>query len=524
MLDTVRNYLPVRSLKDVIDVMSAYKLNLFHWHLTENYAWRLESKTYPQLQSDAAFVLRHRGRFYTQAEFKEIVAYAKARGVTVMPEFDVPGHSYAFRRAFGFRTMSDPGVAEKVADLLRELCSLVPKEDLPFVHIGTDEVFKREVEGAPKASLDLWAKTVADEGRTVVSWTPGERFDAVGPTINMLWTREADVARTPGPYFDAYGMYIEDMDPFELLPCATYWRAASRWEAPGANNRGAIFCAWHDGFVGEDYDNLLRNQQVLPSCVLFGDAFWHGRKHHLPQFRTRLPLADDARLTEAAELERRVAVHRDWLFADSRHPFHFLKQTDLRWRLSVDGRVVARNVAQATITPFRGALQENFVSISNGTVVAETWIRSPREQTVGAWIGFTSITRDHGLVYAAPLPDVGEWNRFGARVELNGEPVAPPVWRRPGLTRGEPVKDWTESWTLYEADEEPFTDQEYFMREPTPIRLKAGWNHVKLTAPYPGRKKGSKERPRWVMTFIPLLGSTDHPREVPDLEYACDPQ
>ena len=527
MLDTSRNYLPIQGIKDVLDVMSIYKLNLFHWHLTENYAWRLESKKYPQLQSDAAFLFRHRGRYYTQDDFREIVAYAKKRGITVMPELDVPGHSFAFRKAFGFRTMRDPGVDRTVADLLAELCSLVPKEDMPFVHIGTDEVWKRDIEGAAPEALDLWAKTVADAGRTIVSWTPGETYGTPGPRVNMLWTREADAVKTPGPYFDAYGMYIEDMDPFELLPHAVYWQAATRWEKPGRNNLGAIFCAWHDGAVGEPYENLLRNQQILPSCALFGDAFWHGREHHLPQYRTRLPLADDPLITEAEDIERRMVAQRDRMFADYRHPFHFLRQTDMRWRLSyADGRIAARNIAQATITPFRtGSLQENFFDISNGTVVAETWIRSPVDQTVGAWIGFTSISRDHGLVYASPLPDRRQWNRFGAKAELNCEPIAPPDWKRPGLGMGKPVEGaWNEIWTLYEADEEPFTDQEYFMREPTPINLKAGWNHVKLTIPYPGRVKGSKQRPRWVATFIPVLGPTDHPREVPGLEYSCDPR
>ena len=76
MLDSSRNYLPPRGVKDVIDVMSRYKLNLFHWHLTENYAWRLESKRFPQLQSDRAFLHRHKGKFYTQEEFKDIVDYA----------------------------------------------------------------------------------------------------------------------------------------------------------------------------------------------------------------------------------------------------------------------------------------------------------------------------------------------------------------------------------------------------------------------------------------------------------------
>ena len=132
------------------------------------------------------------------------------------------------------------------------------------------------------------------------------------------------------------------------------------------------------------------------------------------------------------------------------------------------------------------------------------------------------------MVYTAPLPDVGEWNRFGASAELNGEKIEPPKWKRPGVKKGKPLTDWTSAWTLYEADEEPFTDQEYYMREPTSIRLRKGWNHVKLTIPNPlvegpRRQEQGKIRHRWVGTFIPVAGTTDHPQEVPGLEYASCP-
>lgn len=516
MLDSVRNYLPPQGVKDVIDAMSRYKLNLFHWHLTENYAWRLESKRFPELQSERAFLHRHKGKFYTQEEFREIVDYAYARGVRVMPEFDFPGHALAFRRAFGFKTMSDPGVAEKAAALFEELCALTPREKMPFIHMGTDEVFRRDVEGAPRETLERMAKAISDCGRTMVSWVPGETYDSPGPRINMLWTDKVSPERNPGAYFDAIGMYIEDFDPFELLSVAVYHKAA-RWHDAGDLNQGAIFCAWHDGFVGLPYENLLRNQPVFPSCVLFGDAYWRGRDNDLPQFRKRLPRGGDPLLAEAADVERRVVAQRDRALRDLKHPFHFLRQTDMRWRLTqADGTLVATDIAQATISPGREGC-----GASNGTVVAETWIKSPKDQIVGAWIGFTNISRDHGLVYSAPLPDVGEWNRFGASVELNGEKIAPPKWKRPGLKKGNPVADWTPAWTLYEADEEPFTDQEYVMREPTPIHLRKGWNHVKLTLPNPSAKE--KTRHRWVGTFIPVAGTTDHPHEVPDLEYASHP-
>lgn len=79
------------------------------------------------------------------------------------------------------------------------------------------------------------------------------------------------------------------------------------------------------------------------------------------------------------------------------------------------------------------------------------------------------------------------------------------------------------SWGLYELDEEPFTDQDYFMREPAPILLREGRNHVKLTLPMTEPVKGWRAQ-QWVGTFIPLVGSTDHPQEVPGLEYSSDPK
>ena len=522
MLDTVRNYLPVKDIKDVIDVMAQYKLNLFHWHLTENYAWRLESRRFPELQSERAFLHRHKGRFYTQEEFRDVVDYAYARGIRTMPEFDFPGHSLAFRRAFGIGKMSDPRVGGIAAELFTELCGLAPAEKMPFVHMGTDEVFKRDVEGATKEALEAMSAAIAACGRTVVSWVPGEEYDCRGPHVNMLWTDKVSPDTRPGPYFDADGMYIEDFDPFELLSVATY-RKPARWHDAGGRNLGAVFCAWHDGFVGEKYANLLRNQPVFPSCVLFGNSFWRGRDRNLPAYRKRLPLAGDPLLAEAADIERRTAAQRDRVLGGLVHPFHFLRQTDMRWRMSgEDGGVIADGIAQATVSPgrFRDG-DGNAPAASNRFVRLDTWIRSPERRTVGAWIGFTNISRDHGLVYSAPLPDVGEWNRFGATVEVNGEKVAPPAWQRPGLKRGEAIADWTPAWTLYEADEEPFTDQEYFMREPTPVELREGWNHVRLTVPNPAFADGGRHR--WSATFALLDGTTGHPREAEGLEYSSSP-
>ena len=520
MLDTARNYLSVGAVKDVIDVMSRYKMNLFHWHFTEDNGWRLASARHPELRAEKAFYdpFGDRGgsKVYTQDEFREVVAYAAARGVTVMPEFDVPGHCLAFRRAFDLACMSDPKVETIVADLIDELAALADAKTMPFIHIGGDEVWK-EHEKCAEGAFDRWAQRVCDGGRTVVSWMPGQKL-SVSNRIEMAWSRNGLPSEGEHPCFDGRVCYIEEYDPFSLLSFATYTEPC-RWSIADSRKLGGLICGWHDSAAGKDGDVTLCNQNVLPSVVMFGNLLWHGGAGHHPDYRGRLPAFGDPLLASAVDLERRVVAQRDKVLTDLRRPFPFLAQTQMRWRLSrPDGTVVARDVPQATVF-FHPTLRKfrPFVQETNGTIVAETWVRSPRDQEVGAWIGFTAYDRDHGRARSAPMPKLGEWSVFGAKAELNGEPIAPPQWDRPGATRGKA----TLINGMSELTDQAFGNMEYHTRPPTSIRLKAGWNHVKLTVPYHAKNPISYN---WVATFIPLLGTTEHPREVPGLSYSSDPQ
>jgi len=527
MLDVARNFMDVKGLEELLDHMSAYKLNLFHWHLTENYAWRLESKRFPVLTEKGYHDpkgVRHRGCFYTQEDFRHVVDYAAARGITVLPEIDVPGHAHAFRKAFGYKTMHDPGVTETVCAVLDELCALVPDARMPYVHLGGDEVWD-EHEKCEEGAFTKWAAVVARHGKTAVTWDPGEKYEPCGPRVGMLWVEDQTGAEASfaADWFDARGWYIETYDPFELLPSAAYSRPF-RDAAYGPRHRGALFCAWHDASAGLPYSRLYRNQPIWPACVLLGDLYWKGRAReaYAPGFTRRLPGANDPQLALAQDLERRTIAQRDRVLKDDPHPFHFLRQTDLRWRLSKkDGTLLARDVPQATIVPFWSSGQpNNYLEASNGVVVAETWIRSPKKQTVGAWIGLVHYDRDHGRVRGGQgTPERGKWNRWGGTVELNGRPVAPPAWQHAGLKRLEPDPELPRNDLV---DEIPFADEEYYMREPTPIELHEGWNHVKLTLPMP-KTVVTFWSQQWAGTFIPLLGTTDHPREVPGLEYSSDP-
>ncbi|MBL4677623.1 MAG: beta-N-acetylhexosaminidase [Mucilaginibacter sp.] len=156
MLDESRHFFGKAKVKMLLDWMARYKLNHFHWHLTDSHGWRLQIKKYPKLTSVGG-----KGNFtdsiaeakyYTQTDIKEIVAYAKARFITVVPEIDMPGHATAANRAYPqFSGGSDgkdyanftfdPSQEKTYAylgNILRETNSLFPAK---MIHLGGDEVF-----------------------------------------------------------------------------------------------------------------------------------------------------------------------------------------------------------------------------------------------------------------------------------------------------------------------------------------------------------------------------------------------
>lgn len=168
-LDVGRHFFPKEFVKKYIDYIAMYKMNTFHWHLTEDQGWRIEIKKYPKLTEVGAWrtgsmiehyndqkfdTIRH-GGFYTQEDVKEIVAYAQKRHVTIVPEIEMPGHSLAALAAYPeFSCTGGPfevakiwGVLEDVycpkeetftflEDVLTEVLALFPSE---YIHIGGDE-------------------------------------------------------------------------------------------------------------------------------------------------------------------------------------------------------------------------------------------------------------------------------------------------------------------------------------------------------------------------------------------------
>ncbi|MFC0049372.1 beta-N-acetylhexosaminidase [Rheinheimera tilapiae] len=161
LLDSARRFIPLADIRRTLDGMAAAKLNVLHWHLTDDQGWRIESKAYPKLHQ-----LASQGQFYTQAEVQQLVAYAAARGIRVVPELDLPGHASAIgmaypellawpdavqdqqglkplpaERRFGVFTpvldISSAATWQFIQALVAEWRQMFPD---PYLHIGGDEV------------------------------------------------------------------------------------------------------------------------------------------------------------------------------------------------------------------------------------------------------------------------------------------------------------------------------------------------------------------------------------------------
>jgi hypothetical protein len=517
MNDCGRNYLEMEGVKAILDVMALYKMNIFHWHLTDYHGWRLESKKYPCLQRPEAF-LRQVGRYYTQEEFKEIVAYAAERGITVMPELDVPGHTLSFRLGLDIGTMREPGTERVIDELLRELCSLAPAETMPYIHLGTDEV-RVYPEYCDKSWVTRWAKTVNGCGRKAVVWAPGMKIEPGCDVIDMAWYDEY-VTNSVNPYIyaDYRRTYHGSWTPFDVLSMAAFGDM-TRWRGESSRYHGAITSCWHDDNVGEDTLQLFRDCMVFPVIVAMSDNFWSGRKADRPEFRRRLPAPGTGCFAEAEDLENRIAAQRDKMLHGFKFPFPFVRQSAMRWRISdaKTGRVIATDVAQGTVwLDSQGSKEAAFVKKNvKESIALETWIKSPKDQTVGAWIDCAGLFGAYSRLLMPQTPRRGEWSYCGASVSLNGVALSPPEWKQPGMKST--TKAIREQDIPYSTDllEKPLVDELVTLRPPMPIVLKKGWNHVRIVLPPKKNRRGA--------TFCLVDGTSEHPREVEGLEYRSGP-
>ena len=262
-LDVSRNFYPISFIKKYLDIMALYKFNTFHWHLTDGPGWRLQINSYPKLTSMAAFRTHNDwkswwnnerkylsegeptayGGYYTQKQAKDIVAYASARGITVIPEIEMPGHSEEVLAAYpelscsGKPYVNDVFCAgneasfEFIEKVLTEVMAIFPSK---YIHIGGDEAGKGAWKKCPKCQLRIKNESLKNEeelqsylvkrvekflnknNRNLLGWDEILEGGLSPNATVMSWRGEKggiqaanenhDVIMTPGgeTYFDAY--------------------------------------------------------------------------------------------------------------------------------------------------------------------------------------------------------------------------------------------------------------------------------------------------------------------------------
>lgn len=511
MHDVGRSFLSVDELKQQIDLLSRFKINTFHWHLTDYTGWRLAIDAYPQLTGPRA-ITRFPGKFYTQAQAREIQDYAAMRGMTVIPEIDIPGHSHPFESAMG-HSMLHPGAKAELKTIITEVATLFDKA--PYIHIGGDEI------AFDDAFLVEMIDYVHSLGKKVIIWNrynrPARPIDLQKIRADMSTNWATSGTLTPGiPNIDMRYNYTNHFDVF-ADPVGIF-KSSIFYVPRGTDDvAGAISAAWNDTMTPTG-DDIVRMNNVYANVLASGHRAWRGGgTRYIEQGGTRLP-DSGPEYDEFADWERRFLYHKRTTLAPAAHKIPYVRQTDVRWRvtdqmpnggnpdsiLPPEAYITADTIpASFTLsghtygtTTMTGAgiylrhiwhpiVKGNFDDPREGnTAYAWTEIYSPREQDAAALIEFYTYSRSGN----EKAPPAGRWDRRGSRLWLNGAEIPAPRWQQPDAD------------ILQDQDTTGLTNENFTARPATPIHLRKGWNRVFIKLPYAG--SGGTARHKWQFTFV----------------------
>jgi hexosaminidase len=307
LIDPARHFLPVPVIKRNIDGMAAVKLNVLHWHLCDDEGWRVESKLFPRLHTVGGAT-----GYYTQAQVREVVRYAAARGIRVVPEFDMPGHAGALVTAYprlasndSIKTLPirwgllnialDPtreGTYTMLDSVLTEMSALFPD---PYLHIGGDENDGRQWRHSPRIVAFMQAKgfvkpgtTIPDKhqlqtyfnrrmltivqklGKTMIGWDEILGPDLPRPIMIESWRGPKGVAeavRLGHPALRAHGYYVD-----LYLPASSHYAADPLQGVPDslqARVLGGEATMW-----SEFADSVLYDSRVWPRTAAVAERLW----------------------------------------------------------------------------------------------------------------------------------------------------------------------------------------------------------------------------------------------------------
>jgi hexosaminidase len=493
MVDVGRNYQSIALLKQQIDVMAAYKLNVFHMHLTEDIAWRLAIKSYPEL-INPKYMERNKGMYYTTAEIKELISYCADRHILFVPEIDMPGHSAAFKRAMGIDMQSDSGI-RIVKNILKEFCETY---NSPYIHIGADEVKITNKNFVPEISAFLRSLN-----KKVIGWEPGGNFDE--STIRQLWMDDAGLTsgKTKIQYIDSRHLYLNHMDPLESV-VTIFNRQLAGVNYGNAEALGATLCLWPDRAVAAEND-VLRMNGVYPAMLAFAERSWLGKGYR--DWVAGVDVNGQQAVADFQEFENRLLEHKRQYFTGFSFPYQ--QQAKVTWQLY--GPYLNKGKLDSAFEPEDPSFQPDKVPVVQtaigGTIILRHWwapkikgmLKEPAERTTwyafrkiwaerdtirNFWIGFGNPSRSQ----ATDPPPQGQWDTHRSAIWLNGTLIPPPAWQRGGQIGNLEI---------------PLVDEGYEYRAPTPLRLVKGWNTVRIKAPIGSFEGKNWNNPaKWMFTFV----------------------
>lgn len=518
MQDVGRSYISMEELKREIEILSRFKINVFHWHLTGNQAWRLESKIFPML-NDSVNTIRMPGKYYTLEEARDLVDFCKKHQVLLIPEIDMPGHSAAFVRAFRHDMQSPEGM-KILKLLLDEVCETF---DVPYLHIGTDEVEFTNPHFVPEI-----VAYVRSKGKKVISWNPGWHYKPGEIDMTHLWSYRGKAQ--PGiPAIDSKFHYLNHFDVFGDI--VALYNSRIYDQAEGSEDiAGTILALWHDRLIDNEW-NLVIENGLYPNMLAIAERAWRGGgTEYFDGLGTILPPEDTEAFKEFADFEKRMLWHKEHTFKG--YPFAYVKQTNVKWnitdafpnggdmdkvfppeqelkdtyhyngntygvRQAIGAGIYLRHVWGDMVPAFYADPKENH------TAYAYTWVYSPKDQEVGLWAEFQNYSRSE--MDLAPLPD--KWDYKGSRIWINDREILPPVW-----TATHKVKSY----------EVPLGNENCVGRVPLAVHLNKGWNKVFLKLPIGKFKMAETRLVKWMFTAV--FVTPDGERAVEGLIYSPDKQ
>lgn len=501
MHDVGRSFISVGELKKQIALLSQYKINVFHWHLTENQGWRLESRRFPQLNDSSSFTRLH-DKYYTIEDAHEIAEWARKHNMMLIPEIDMPGHSEAFVRAMGVDMQSLEGT-KILKELMEEICTDV-FPDVEYIHIGTDEVQFTNPDFVPEM-----VKHIRGFDKKVISWNPGWNYEPGEIDATLLWSYRGKAQ--PGiPAIDSRFHYINHFDPFGDIVALYNSRIYN--QVQGSDDiAGSILAIWNDRYLPTEKDIMLQNY-FYPNMLAFAERTWRGGgSEYFDKNGVILPTDEnDPVFIEFADFEQRLLWHKKYNFANE--PFPYVKQTDVKWFITdqfpnegdlemsfppeeeisdsytykgqnygvkpaTGAGIYLRHVWGDIVPAFYDNPQENH------TAYAYTWVWSPKTQKVGLWVSTQDYSRSEADL-AAPQ---GKWDYRGSRIWINDEELPAPEW---------------DNIHTEKTNEISLKNENFTAREPISVELNKGWNKVLIKLPVGKFSTPEVRLQKWMFTFV----------------------